>query len=246
MPWRLRFVVTDLSQELLRIGSPERHVAAQHLVEHDPKTVDVRASVDAVRFPRDLFRRHVARRPGHEAELLPARPGLVEPEAEVDEHRMLFRREDDVDWLDVAMDRPLAVGVRERIGDRGDNAGGIQPSRPVRDQPLGEARPTQKVGDDVDLPVMGADIVHGHDTGMPQPGHAAGLFEELIDFRPGDVRRPQYLDRDRTIQFSVVREIDLPETTGTDDALHVCSVRSCSALQRLGHRAVAARCIEVG
>ena len=39
---------------------------------------------------------------------------------------MLLRREDDVDWLDVAMDRPLAVGVRERIGDRSHNAGGLE------------------------------------------------------------------------------------------------------------------------
>ena len=195
MPWRLRFVVTDLSQELLRIGSAERHVAAQHLVENDSKTIDVRASVNTVSFTRDLFRRHVARRPRHDPELLPARPGLVEPEAEVDEHWMLLRREDDVDWLDVAMDRPLAVGVRERIGDRGHYAGGIQPRWPVRDQPLSEARPTQIVGDNIDLPVMGADIMHDHDTWMAQPGNAAALFEELIDFRRRDVRQPQHFDR---------------------------------------------------
>jgi hypothetical protein len=163
LPWRLRFVVTDLSQEFSRIGSAEGCVAAQHFVENDAKTIDVGVSVDAMRFRP--FRRHIARRPGYEAELLSACSGLVEPEAEVDQHRMLFRREDDVGWLDVAMDRPLTVSVRERIGDRGDDAGGIQPIRPVRDQPLSEARPTQKIGDDVDLPVMRADVMHGHDTG---------------------------------------------------------------------------------
>ena len=119
----------DALDELVECPRTEGRLTRQALVEGGAERELVRrgpGAGDAVR----LLRRHVRHRAGDDFALGEG-PALVQPvelgEAEVDHLRhdalLLVVAEEDVRRLDVAVHRPLAVGVRQRRGDgqqRGD------------------------------------------------------------------------------------------------------------------------------
>ena len=103
-----------LHRDLERRVPGERDAAGQHLVEHDAGRVDVRRR--ARRESARLLGRQVLRGADDRARLRDlARPGARDPEV----HHLdaAVWRNDDVVWLDVAVDDAVAVGVVERGED---------------------------------------------------------------------------------------------------------------------------------
>ncbi len=121
-----------------------------------------------------------ARGAGDDALLAAARPGLVEAEPEVHEHRAAVGGEDDVRRLDVAVDDEPGVGVGQGVGHGGRDPGRLRPGRAVVPQPPAEVGAVEVIGDDVHLPLVHADVVDRHDAGVAQPGEPSGLLEEPL------------------------------------------------------------------
>ena len=98
----------------------ERHTARHHLEEDDPQRIDIRALVDLL--PLDLLRRHVLRRPDHHPgardPFPPERPG----DPEVHDPGVPVLVHHDVLGLQVAVDDPEVMGLRQAfahlLGDR--------------------------------------------------------------------------------------------------------------------------------
>ena len=88
---------------------------SQHLIEHQPSRIDIRANVAAL--ASELFRRKVVRRAHHRLRLsAPGYPALraVSCNAEIDELDGAIRGYEDILRLDVAVDYPLLVEIGER------------------------------------------------------------------------------------------------------------------------------------
>ena len=216
---RLRFVLLDLPHQLASIEGPERHPAAEQLVEHHAETINVGASVDAMRAPRGLLRCHVLIGARNQAELAADR--LVEAEAEVDQHRAAALGHDHVFRLHVAVDRGARVRVRERVGDLRHDPHGLAPFRTHGSHPLMQVGPLEIVRDDVDEAILHADIVHGDDSGMTQLREPSCLGMKALGIGVGGAcPGVEDLDRDGTAELLVLGEEDLavsPRTEGTFD-----------------------------
>ena len=106
------------------VRAGERQLAGQHLEHDDAEREDVGAVIDAL--AERLLGRHVRhgslRRPGRVASSFAASRALGAAagpvgEAEVEDLRVAFRRDDDVRRLDVAVDDAVGVRVGERVRD---------------------------------------------------------------------------------------------------------------------------------
>ncbi len=113
-------------------GGVEGTVAGQGLVEHDAEAVDVGAVVEplgvAVEQGAEVLGRHVIDRPARcgidgLAVVVERLPG----EVEVEEHGHAVGGDQDVGWLDVAVEDAALVGVIEGLG---------QPGAPPGDGPV--------------------------------------------------------------------------------------------------------------
>src|SRR5438045_5079346 len=103
-----------LRDDLLPSSAREWRLASEHLVQHAREAVHVAAMVKR-RIARCLLGTHVRRCTDDDTGLRQsATTGLLESvgNAEIADHRMP-RREQNVLWLDIAMDDPLHVGVGE-------------------------------------------------------------------------------------------------------------------------------------
>ena len=99
-------------------------------------------------------------------------------EAEVHEHRAAVGGEEDVRRLDVAVDDEPGVGVGQGVGHGGRDPGRLRPGRAVVPQPPAEVGAVEVIGDDVDLPLVHADVVDRHDAGVAQLGEPPRLLQE--------------------------------------------------------------------
>ena len=113
-----------------------------------------------------------------------ARPRLVEAEPEVHEDGAAVRREDDVRRLDVAVDDEPGVGVGQGVGHGGRDPGRLRPGRAVVPQPPAEVGAVEEIRDDVDLPLVQADVVDRHDAGVAQLGEPAAPPGGIAPPRP--------------------------------------------------------------
>ena len=112
----------DLAEQLVRVRVVEDRPQSQELVEGGAQGVDVVAAVGLALEP---LGRHVAQGPG---EGLGGRLVLLLLElrqAEVGDPGVAQGVEQDVVRLDVAVDHPALVGVIERVGHLGADAGDL-------------------------------------------------------------------------------------------------------------------------
>ncbi len=107
------------------------------------------------------------------------------------------------------MDHPVAMGVVEGVGHRGDELGGLaERERPVAvAQDAGQRPPLDELLDQVERPVVGlSGLVERDDAGVLELGRAAGLAQEpLCVLVAGQAARPRDLDRHHPAQLDVTR-----------------------------------------
>ena len=108
-----------LAQAAARAGHAERQLAGGQLVEDHAQGEDVAARIAA--DAEQLLRRQVGRRAGLEPLLLREQIGKVgmPGEAEVEQHRLAGRAQEDVVRLEIAVDRVLLVQTVQRVRDGG-------------------------------------------------------------------------------------------------------------------------------
>src|SRR5881296_1201632 len=121
----------DLAQRVLVILSMERRAEGEHFVQGRAERVDVRSMVDRDLLPPRLLRAHVEGRADEisaqgqallpfepcEAEVEDAQPSLQAP------FPAASTIEDQVRWLDVAVDDALGVRVLEAFSNAGEGLG---------------------------------------------------------------------------------------------------------------------------
>ncbi len=193
----------------------ERLPPREAFIEDHAEGEDVRAAVDAA--PLHLLGGHVVRR----SEKL-ARRGEVDGfgrdlrDAEVGDLHALVAGEDDVGWLDVAMDDPLAVREVERLGDLLEDPR----DRRVRErlallENLLERRTFDVLhrneGDR--LFVVLPDVVHGDDRGMAEDaGRLRFAHEPRLELADlllvTGIGEADGLQSDEAADQGVAREVD--------------------------------------
>ena len=221
---RGRVAVQDRVDHLDRVGTGERKLPREQLVEHDAQREDVGARVQLA--AERLLGRHV----GDGADEGAVAVGSSRPRALALPHRRRVLREAEhlhaaavrhhhVRGLDVAVDDPPVVGLGQRLRDLphegNDLVGGERaPARELGQRPArhvlhgDEARPALGTVDVVDL-------VDDGDVGMGQRRGDAGLAQQA---RAGRVVTAggQQLERDLAAQSKVLRQVDLAHASGPE------------------------------
>jgi hypothetical protein len=103
-------------KDLARRLANERRSPGKHAVHDDAQGPDVRPPVDAMVFPANLFRRHVANGANDFIRDL-ARFAVADCQTEIGNMRMVVVVEENVVWLDVTVHKSLIVGVCKGICD---------------------------------------------------------------------------------------------------------------------------------
>ena len=201
--------VEDLRRRLPR----KRRGADEELEQDGAHGEQVRSRVE--RIPRELFGRHVMRRADH-------RPGHGDAgmclvvcvlcgagQTEVEQLHAVWR-EEDVGWLQVAMDDPARVnrGERREDGPRDVGARGER-NRPAR-QPCRHGLAVEQLHRDEELPVRLADLVQLADVGVRHARGGARLAPESLARLGITAGAAHHLDCDLAMEALVGRGIDDP------------------------------------
>jgi len=134
------------------------------------------------------------------------RPG----QAKVGQLGQSVRAQEDVAGLDVAVDEVRRVGRGEAAADVGDDPRGLAPGQgALAPQPGLCAAAGHQLHDDVGPAVALADVVHGDDVGMVEPGRRPRLQEEPLErLVAGGWAARQDLDRHGALQPHVFAGVD--------------------------------------
>ena len=216
---RLRLVPDDRRERLGGRAAGERALSREHLVEDGPERKLVGAEID--RPAARLLGRHVADGPEHDS-----RPrglahrfrsgeagvaGLDElGQAEVENLHEAVLRDHEVLGLQIAVDDPGGVRLREGVRDlRGDRENPFGRKRPSRDE-LTQSRSLDELHRDPRNGAGLADLVDRDDVRVVQRrGGARLLLEAGEPVRVGRERLRQHLDRDFAAQPRIARLVHL-------------------------------------
>ncbi len=224
---RLGLVVANLPQELSALLGPEGDAAAEHLVEDDSQGVDVRAAVDPMGGSAHLLRRHVSRRAGDNTQLVAAGGRIVEREPKIDQHRLAARSEDDVRRFHVAVDGQLRVGVGQRVGHSRHDGHRVLPGHGIVSQPASEVVALEIVGNDVDLSILRADVVHRDDPAVTQPGQSPRFEQQTLGLSRRCVgAATKDFDGDGPVELGVVAEVHGAEAALAELLAHFVAAES--------------------
>jgi hypothetical protein len=219
LPRRPRLGGGDQLQQFVPGVGPERRPPGEQLVEDDAEAVDVGTAVHAVALAAGLLRAHVGWRAGIAGAL--AHVLFPQGQAEVGHVRPAGRVQQDVAGLDVAVDDALAVGVVQRLGDRGCQFRGHGRRGPVvADQP-GEGAALDEPGHD-EAGIFGgaAGVVDGDDVRVVEPGGGAGLGEVDVGvLGAADQPAVRHLDGHAALELVVVGQVDAAEPAFTQQPL---------------------------
>jgi len=117
--------------------------------------------------------------------------------------------EEDVLWLDVAVDHAVAVGVVERLRglarepDRVFNRELLLPL-----QPVAKGFPLDERHGEPELPACIAAVEHRQDVGVLQPGAELDLAEEPVGAEGAGELGVEHLEGDGAVVAEVLREVD--------------------------------------
>ena len=231
-------------------GRPgERGLTRQHLVGDAAEGVAVGPAIEVL-LARGLFRAHVVRsadrHPGLGERMASGRAHRAR-DPEVGHHRVAIL-EQDVLRLDVAVDHPLAVGVRQRVGHfAGESEGVLKGKLLLAVEPVAEGLPFDvrhhvvQVGAGLVRPVRGPRVIQRQDVSVPKVGRDRDLAQEAFVAHRGRELRPQDLDGHHPAVPEVLREIDGGHPALSKFALdpvvvseRVCEARDISAQCALG------------
>src|SRR5262249_13047134 len=120
------------------------------------------------------------------------------------------------------MHRELGVNVRQRVGDRGHDSGRLWPGGTSLLEPLGQADPRNEVPDEVNLIVLDADIMNGHNARVTEPRDPTRLLKEALRLAPA-----KHLDGDLGPQLRVVTQVDRAEAAVAEHAKDGVAAERC-------------------
>ncbi len=107
------------------------------------------------------------------------------------------------------------VRARDRVGDAGQELDALPPCVRAH-RPIGQRAAVDELAHDVLLPVVLADVVHGHDVRMIQARCGLGFLPEPPPrLLVGDAGCEE-LDRDRAMELRVGRAIDDAHATAAE------------------------------
>ena len=130
-----------------------------------------------------------------------------------------------------------SVGVGEGIGHVGGDPRRLRPVRAVVPHPVTQVGTLDEVGDEVDLPLVHAHVMHRDDSRMPEPSEPARFLEEPIRLRLQPTGAGmQHLDGDGPIELAVVAEVYDAEAAGTKRAPHLVTTEGLGGRRRIGRR----------
>ena len=176
---------------------------AKRFVQHHAEGVDVGATIEPL--ASDLFRREVLDRAQHGAGLrhVGIVPDLGDPE--VGHHHAAVLAQQDVGWLDVAMDEAGLVGGTQGVGDlRPEAHDFVRVEKALFVEPFTQRRSTDQFHHDGFGTLVVAGVVDGHDAGMVEASGGDGLGAKPDDEGVvGRQMRVQDLDRDRAAQHLI-------------------------------------------
>ena len=186
----------------------ERDLAREHLEQHDPERVDVGLLGHVA--AEGLLGRDVVGGAEHA-------PGRGQPvgleragDPEVGDLPASLRVDQHVLRLHVAVHEALGVGGGERPADLDRVGHGLHDRQAAHaPDPLLQGLALHVLEHDVGRALVLAEVDHGHDMGMGQPGDRARLAPESLELVRvvGDVAMHE-LDRDPPLQRGVVRAVD--------------------------------------
>ena len=187
---RGRLILLDPDQKH-PLAPLERPHARQELVEDDAQAVDVGPRVDHSGLAAHLLGGHVCRSPDELAIDRKRRIACIAlGQSEVGQKNPVLAVDEDIRRLDVAVDDAGPVGMIQRLGQRGDPFNGLPNARAAGRKLVGQISTLDQGGDQVQMPVNLAGVVHRDDTRVPQDAGRAGLAEEPVD-GTGRVQRPR-------------------------------------------------------
>jgi len=211
-----------LQHHLGRRSPGERWLAADHLVREDAQ--DIVVAGRAERLARGLLGRNVGGQAG---------PGWIREregaqklgDAEIGQHRLAARGEEDVRRRQRAVDEALRMRGIQRIGERLQDARDLGQGEAFAlagdfCQSLGQRAPGEIFHDHVGQAARDLEPVHLDDVGMSQaraaPRQLAKAFLECRGVRAG--RRVEDLDRDLALELRVARLVHLDRTAAAQGA----------------------------
>ena len=225
----------------LRRGAGERREPGEHLVTHHRQGVQVRPRVD-VPLPGRLLRRHVAGRAQRQTRVrepaAAARFGERPRHAEIREDRVAAQQQD-VLGLDIAVDHPLGVRLRERVGDLVQDPHRVGDGQPAfARQPVPQRLPRHERHDVEQQVVSRAGRQDGEDVGMLQ---VRGELDLLLEPRGAHFARElgwEQLDDNLAVQRRLGREEQATHAAAAQLLLDPVRVaeRGLEASQQVTHR----------
>ncbi len=211
---RLRHHLGDFRIELRAAGGPVGDLPGQHLVEHHAQRVDVGARVD--RLAKHLLGGHVERRAHHH---LGQRQSFVvqgERDAEVDHARLHLLVDEDVGWLEVAMNDAVPVGMGNAARHLRQQLDALPCRQRMLVEQLVQIQTVDVVHRQVGHAVLDAVAVDSQDIGMVQSGHQSALALEAFGRSAGQV---QHLDCQVALQSGIEGAVDLSHAALADQLL---------------------------
>ena len=116
--------------------------------------------------------------------------------------------------------------VSERLGHGTDDGRALLPGRGMPLQPASKILAVEIIGDDEDLAVLRADVVHGDYSRVSQAGQLAGFAEQAVGLCGRYVgAAAENLDGDGPIELRVVPQVDRAERPFSQPLSHLIAAK---------------------
>src|SRR5665213_3552176 len=190
----------------------ERWGAGEHLVRSRTERIDVGPTVD-LRFRSYLLLRHVKERTDRASISRQTKRGIVRTRAarrgkrlcntKIRDHRG-SAGEQNIAWLDIAVDHPTIVGKCQCPGDVLQDRNGIADGKPSLSQPLGQRFSVDVWHDEVRQPTRRSRAQNADNVRMLQRSHGQNLSAKPFNgYRCGKVRM-ENLDHHAPGEFPIL------------------------------------------
>ena len=210
-------VVRNAWVELGRTGARKR--PGQQLVQDDAERVDVRRTGGLL--APGLLRGEIRRSSEHRSDLGQSSAVDCVRDTEVRHLQCAVPREQEVLWLDVTMDEPALVGMRETCGSlSSQHRDPLRRKGPRPQKLLGEVPALDVLEDHERASIRLTTPEHAHDVWMGEPAGELGFpSEALAQMRVGGEVVGEELHGHRRIALTVSGQEDERHAPAADDAV---------------------------